>query len=304
MIRRSMYASGLGMAIAMAVALPPPAMAQGTTVIGGSAGGVTINEAVLNSLGRPPNLADYYRTGLPGAVTASGAVTVPPTSTPRFSLSPPTSTPRSSLSPAALALLGGQTASGAGQLDTGQPSLGHLPSVSLRPPPVTPPATQTAGTSETASQISAAASTTVEAAAIAEIPPVSTEVVVATETTVAEDAVAEASQTAALPPASTQERFLFAAESAELPADAVGLLDAVVSRLEAAPDLRLQILAYAAGTDETTSQARRLSLSRALAVRKYLIDKGIGRTRLDVRALGNRAEDGPVDRVDLVLVAG
>jgi outer membrane protein OmpA-like peptidoglycan-associated protein len=41
---------------------------------------------------------------------------------------------------------------------------------------------------------------------------------------------------------------------------------------------------------------------RALAVRRYLIEKGILTGRMDVRALGNRIPDGPPDRVDIVLV--
>jgi len=60
--------------------------------------------------------------------------------------------------------------------------------------------------------------------------------------------------------------------------------------------------AFAAGNAETASQARRLSLSRALAVRSFLIDKGIESTRMDVRALGTKFEDGPPDRVDILIV--
>jgi len=65
--------------------------------------------------------------------------------------------------------------------------------------------------------------------------------------------------------------------------------------------LRLQLLAYAGGAAQTTSKARRLSLSRALAVRSYLIEKGIRSTRIDVRALGNKSEGGPPDRVDIII---
>ena len=54
------------------------------------------------------------------------------------------------------------------------------------------------------------------------------------------------------------------------------------------------------GTDQA-SQARRLSLSRALTVRSYLISQGVRSTRIDVRALGARASDGPADRVDLLI---
>ncbi len=65
--------------------------------------------------------------------------------------------------------------------------------------------------------------------------------------------------------------------------------------------LRLQLLAYAGGAAQTPSQARRLSLSRALAVRARLIEKGIRSTRIDVRALGNKSEGGPPNRVDIII---
>ena len=66
--------------------------------------------------------------------------------------------------------------------------------------------------------------------------------------------------------------------------------------------LRIQLLAYASGTAETASQSRRISLSRALAIRGYLIDQGVRSARMDVRALGYRSEEGPSDRVDVLLV--
>ncbi len=51
--------------------------------------------------------------------------------------------------------------------------------------------------------------------------------------------------------------------------------------------------------DGGPSKARRLSLSRALAVRAFLIDQGVRSTRMDVRALGDKVQDGPSDRVDI-----
>lgn len=65
------------------------------------------------------------------------------------------------------------------------------------------------------------------------------------------------------------------------------------------PDLRLELLAYASAENGSTSNARRLSLSRALAVRAYLIDRGIKTVRFIVRAQGDRFDSGPADRVDL-----
>jgi hypothetical protein len=67
--------------------------------------------------------------------------------------------------------------------------------------------------------------------------------------------------------------------------------------------LRAQIIAYAAGTADSASQARRLSLSRALAVRAYLIERGVASTRLDVRALGHQTDGGSPDRVDIAFAA-
>lgn len=92
---------------------------------------------------------------------------------------------------------------------------------------------------------------------------------------------------------------LFSADSADLPAAVGPGLDRLAKRLQSDGDLQLQLLAYAGGDEGAASRARRLSLSRALVVRSYLMNKGIRSTRIEVRALGNRFESGPADRVDL-----
>jgi outer membrane protein OmpA-like peptidoglycan-associated protein len=99
-------------------------------------------------------------------------------------------------------------------------------------------------------------------------------------------------------------RVLFDAGSAKLPADSRDSLQTLAVKLQDDENLRLQIEAYAQGTSDTASQARRLSLSRALAVRAYLIEKGVRSTRMDVRALGTKPSDPPApsDRVDARLV--
>ena len=56
------------------------------------------------------------------------------------------------------------------------------------------------------------------------------------------------------------------------------------------------------GTRENASKARRLSLSRALAIRSFLIDQGVRSTRIEVRAMGNKVPEGPADRVDIVIL--
>ncbi|MGE0743724.1 MAG: OmpA family protein [Rhodospirillales bacterium] len=111
---------------------------------------------------------------------------------------------------------------------------------------------------------------------------------------------------AALPPAQTGDgnwRFSFAANDAGLSAEARLRLDRLAETMNRDAENRLQLLAYASGDAENASQARRLSLSRALAVRSYLIEKGVRSARIDVRALGNRNEGGPPDRVDATIQA-
>ena len=66
---------------------------------------------------------------------------------------------------------------------------------------------------------------------------------------------------------------------------------------------RLQIKAFASGEGDNASRARRTSLKRALTVRSFLIDQGIGATRIDVRALGAPRDGGAEDRVDIVVLA-
>jgi len=119
---------------------------------------------------------------------------------------------------------------------------------------------------------------------------------------VAEPKAAEP-QSAALPPAKAaagETRLLFGDGSAELTARAAGQLNELANELLGNADARVQLLAYAKASDDGSSKARRLSLSRALAVRAYLIEKGIRSTRMDVRALGSGFTDGPADRVDVL----
>jgi outer membrane protein OmpA-like peptidoglycan-associated protein len=113
---------------------------------------------------------------------------------------------------------------------------------------------------------------------------------------------------AALPPgegtgegldAGTQ--ILFGEGSADLSMTAQSELSAVADQLLQNEDARIQLLAYASGEENAANQARRLSLSRAVAVRRFLIDQGVPSTRMDVRALGNQAEEEPADRVDIVV---
>lgn len=110
---------------------------------------------------------------------------------------------------------------------------------------------------------------------------------------------------AASAPGASGGRLSFDGGSAALSDVARQELDRLASTMAGSEAQRLQVVAYASSQGNNTSAARRLSLSRALAVRSYLIDKGIRSTRIDVRAMGTPegAAGGPADRVDLVLVS-
>jgi outer membrane protein OmpA-like peptidoglycan-associated protein len=113
-------------------------------------------------------------------------------------------------------------------------------------------------------------------------------------------------QTAAIPPASLPAtgqalRLLFEGSTTQLDGAAQQQLQQVAAAL-AANNQRIQLKAFASGTSDRPSAARRESLSRALAVRSYLIDNGVRSTRIDVRALGAPSDGGPSDRVDVILL--
>lgn len=74
----------------------------------------------------------------------------------------------------------------------------------------------------------------------------------------------------------------------------------VLPLLKDNPGWRLQIQAFASPTDNGPTSARRVSLSRALEVRTWLMAQGIEPQRMDVRALGMETDRDPADRVDLV----
>ena len=97
-------------------------------------------------------------------------------------------------------------------------------------------------------------------------------------------------------------RIVFNQDSSKLPQDARNALKALSKRMQNQDGLRLQLLAYAGTADTSASAARRLSLSRALAVRSNLIENGVRSTRIDVRALGNKSSDEVTERVDITVV--
>jgi len=97
-------------------------------------------------------------------------------------------------------------------------------------------------------------------------------------------------------------RLTFDAAATDL---SVASIDAIRRFLGAAPSrdtVTFNVQAYAAGSPDDPSVARRLSLSRALAVRSALIAEGVTSSRIYVRALGAQSAGGPPDRVDVSLM--
>ena len=90
----------------------------------------------------------------------------------------------------------------------------------------------------------------------------------------------------------------------ELGGGAQPALDSLATRMLANPELRVELISHAVGPADQAMEARRVSLARAVAVRAYLVDKGVQGVRIVVRALGNQADKGPIDdKVDLQVVS-
>lgn len=66
-------------------------------------------------------------------------------------------------------------------------------------------------------------------------------------------------------------------------------------------DASVRVIAYAKGTEDEASVARRVSLSRALAVRAFLISKGVNQLKINVQALGHKVPSGAPDRADVMV---
>ncbi len=96
-------------------------------------------------------------------------------------------------------------------------------------------------------------------------------------------------------------RVRFLTGKSEITAQAQALLDELATRLLQST-VRIRLAAFSGRAGDLSSEARRLSLTRALAIRNYLSAKGVTPDRVDVLAFGGAAE-GVSDRVD-VLVRG
>jgi outer membrane protein OmpA-like peptidoglycan-associated protein len=109
--------------------------------------------------------------------------------------------------------------------------------------------------------------------------------------------------TAAPPPAPLPPPVELVFESGKTdltPADETAIRD--LAHAIPTPDTSsINVVAYAAGKPDDPSTARRLSLSRGMAVRSVLLASGVPSAQIYVRALGATSRDGPADRVDLIV---
>jgi len=94
-------------------------------------------------------------------------------------------------------------------------------------------------------------------------------------------------------------RIVFAETATKIPGEAKDKLLALANGVRDKADFRLQLLAFAGADGLSASKARRMSLSRALSIRSFLIENGVRSTRIDVRALGNKTAEKPLNRVDV-----
>ena len=116
-------------------------------------------------------------------------------------------------------------------------------------------------------------------------------------------------QAAAEPPTpglTKRSVILFAPQAADPAQSALGAIKFLAGDLNAAmtsASARVQIQAFGGTRGDKGSDARRLSLKRALAIRQVLIDDGVPAERIDVRAMGGADDSGPADRVDVYVKA-
>ena len=95
-------------------------------------------------------------------------------------------------------------------------------------------------------------------------------------------------------------RVLFATSRTDMTEGTEAAIKAYIASVPRTESTSFNVTAYAAGGPEDPSTPRRLSLSRALAIRSVMIADGVASARIYLRALGAAHGDGPMDRVDVV----
>jgi len=321
------------MALGLVLALPAVhgASAQ-TTYVGG--GSVIVNMQALDRLGPP--LPGFANNQDPGSSALGGPAQKPllgdsgpaPAS---VKLRPPRATKSAAAPATAAAVAKAPTPAAApatttprrtgGSRGEGTSPAPQTPAVVVNlPPPVTDtPSSNAASNAGRPLQLPAPPSAVAAApspvpapapapAAVAQAPVIQAPAAPAPAAPRAANPAAQQSALLTPPPVSSaapsagQVNLTFEAGKSDLSGEGSGALEALARALANTED-RIQIRAYASASGaDAASGARRLSLSRALAVRGFLIDRGIRSTRIDVRALGAPSDNSPPDRVEVAPV--
>jgi outer membrane protein OmpA-like peptidoglycan-associated protein len=197
--------------------------------------------------------------------------------------------------------------------DAAAPAAADLAAASGMPLPRPKPGSEVAvaATPPAAAPVEAAPAQTVQTSAPAVRPPAAPVTIVGTPVTdetfpveitgIAEDPNASRKPVDPTAGFSILSRVRFSKEGSTLSPQAHAALDALAARLLSSRE-RVKLAAFSGKIGRDSSQARRLSLTRALAIRTYLVSKGVPVERVDVLAFGGPAQ-GVTDRVD-VLVRG
>lgn len=90
----------------------------------------------------------------------------------------------------------------------------------------------------------------------------------------------------------------FLSTETAVPLSAQDDLKKLVAKVKANGE-RITIISYASGSGDKATTARRVSLSRALAVRAFLIEHDVDKLKINVQAEGDKSAGGEPDRVDM-----
>jgi outer membrane protein OmpA-like peptidoglycan-associated protein len=109
------------------------------------------------------------------------------------------------------------------------------------------------------------------------------------------------------PNLSKRSEILFPHNATDPTPESAGSMKQLASTLNSALNagaLRVQLDAFGGAPGDKSTDARRVSLKRALVIRQLLIDAGVPASRIDVRAMGGIDDTGNADRVDVYVRAG
>lgn len=283
--------TGLTIVVGTIVLSVAKVSAQSTTVLGGHGSpSVEVDLSVLNSLPQPPTLPQLLHPGLKSQGARFPKRAPFSAKPPRYSRLPMpvkrSTRPSTTLAPTRATSVPVRT-----------PRSRNATAMTGAPKPAAKPATLTPVASlPIAKSSSTKTASSLNAPAAREDKKLTTDMPNKT----ASAAFARETSTSNQPTGLTF-RILFDLGASNLANSMQAKLDQLVRELQTNQTSRLQLLAYAGASDGGATKARRLSLSRALSVRAYLMDQGVKSTRMDVRALGSRSGSGPTDRVDAVI---